>query len=441
MPTLPKTSSSTPSFFRTSYKKKSTTSSWRSSRFAFGRKLEPVAEGSHGFAPPRAHHTATLTAPTSTSDRLSCLLDSFSRFARDKSDISTIGEHICKMVLIFIGKSGRTKAECAEFSGIKPKQYELLAYFLEESRLKTRLSYIAEENILIVEMPSAVHEAPLVPFHAAFICFFRSIDFNRLLLNVRVLCNTETSSNNPIIPDLRVSIQDMTSITKKVYVSVLRETALSQNRRTLLKKFRNTIKLNPGLLMAIMAEVDEITGYRSPKKKSCAMSMLRETSPRSSDIFNSATGTLPALDNPVKVEGHTWCSIRSIRFEVWVHGVEPIDLDTTDRNLVACGTLYPVEDMIALHAMIQKGVWAIREQLISLSQGMNPHVDANAMRAPPFILDNDEIVTTIAGAMSETAHHRYMAWYMEQRVVELAKRDAHAAQIYSKELPVFHMVL
>jgi hypothetical protein len=186
-------------------------------------------------------------------------------------------------------------------------------------------------------MPSAVHEAPLVPFHAAFTCFFGSIDFNRSLLNVCVLCNTEASSTNPVIPDLRVSIQDMSDTKKKVYVSVLGETSLSQNRRTLLKKFRNAIKLNPGLLMAIMAEIDETTGYRSPKKKSCAMTMLRETSPRSSDDFNDATGTLPALNNPVKVEGHTWCSIRSVRFKVWVRGVEPIDLDTTDKSLVACG--------------------------------------------------------------------------------------------------------
>lgn len=186
-------------------------------------------------------------------------------------------------------------------------------------------------------MPSAIHEAPLVPFHAAFICFFQSIDFDRSLLNVCVLCNTEASSINPIIPDLRVSVQDLSGTTKDVYVSVLGETAFSQTRRALLKKFKEAIQLNPGLLMLIMVEIEETAVYRSPDNRSRAMAMSRETSPRSSSDFNNATGTLTALKNPVRVEGHTWCSIKSIRFKVWVRGVKPINLNTTDKGLVACG--------------------------------------------------------------------------------------------------------
>ncbi|KAG2088627.1 hypothetical protein BD769DRAFT_1680255 [Suillus cothurnatus] len=367
MSTLPPNSSSTPSSFystRALYKKQPTVMSWRSSKL---RELEPpaVVEGN------LAAQTINIKTTTPRIQYMAALAASMNLFQ--------------------------------EFSGIRPQEYELLVHFLEESRLKPKLSYLAEEYILIVEMPSAVHEAPLVSFHAAFTCFFGSIDFNRSLLN------------------------DMSDTNKKVYVSVLGETSLSQNWRTLLKKFRNTIKLNPGLLMAIMAEIDETTGYHSPKKKSCVMTMLWEMLPCSSDDFNDATGTLPARNNPVKVEGHTWCSICSVRFKVWVRGVEPIDLDTTDKSLVVCGTLYPIEDMVALHAMIQKGICAIGEQLITVYQSINPHADANSMRVPPFILCNDEIVTKIAGAMSETAHHHYMAWYTEQHVIELTKHHTHAA--------------
>ncbi|KAG2030113.1 hypothetical protein BDR03DRAFT_987312 [Suillus americanus] len=91
--------------------------------------------------------------------------------------------------------------------------------------------------------------------------------------------------------------------------------------------------------------------------------------------------------------------------------------------------------------MIQKGVRAIREQLITLYQGINPHADADAMRVPSFILHNNEIAIKIAGAMSETAHCRYVACYTTQRVIELTKHDTHAARMYSKDLPAFHMVL
>ncbi|KAG1739655.1 hypothetical protein EDB19DRAFT_1908675 [Suillus lakei] len=243
----------------------------------------------------------------------------------------------------------------------------------------------------------------------------------------------------------------MTNFEKTVHVPIIGETAFSQYRRALLVKFRRTIRLNPELSMGIMAEVEGCTPYRSPKKKSYTTNMLREKSPRSSDSFNAATGTLPALCNPVVVEGHTWCSIRSVSFKVWVRGAGPIDIDTKNGDLVASGTLYPVEDMAAVYAMIQKGAQLAREKLISLSQKHDPHIDIEAMRAPLFILRSDAIITKIAGAMSATAHRRYMAWYKEHHTPEAAKMAsdamliasdaAQAARFDSNEGPAFHMSL
>ncbi|KAG1803889.1 uncharacterized protein HD556DRAFT_1437623 [Suillus plorans] len=234
MLTLPPKSSSTSSSFHsscTSYTKRPTTR--RSARLEFGHEVKPVT-AKDSFASLRALHTATLAAPTSVSAQLSCLLDSF-------SDLPGTNPRFQQQVDAYAKRCSLSLGSQAIRQSVRPTEYELLARFLEESGLKPKLSYIAEENTLIVEMPSAIHEAPLVPFHTAFICFFRSIDFDRSLLNVCVLCNTEASSINPIIPDLRVSIQDMSSTTKKVYVSVLGETAFSQNRRTLLKKFKDAV--------------------------------------------------------------------------------------------------------------------------------------------------------------------------------------------------------
>ncbi|KAG1739685.1 hypothetical protein EDB19DRAFT_1908708 [Suillus lakei] len=300
-------------------------------------------------------------------------------------------------------------------------------------------------------MPSAVHEAPFASLHAVLICFFHSIPYPSIALNVNVLCNAEASSSNPTIPDLRVSFQTMTNFEKTVHVPIIGETASSQYRCALLVKFRRTIRLNPELSMGIMAEVEECTPYRSPKKKSYTTNMLQEKSPRSSDSFNAATGTLPALCNLVVVEGHTCCSIRSVSFGVWVCGAGPIDIDTKNSDLVASGTLYPVEDMAAVYVMIQKGAQLVREKLISLSQKHDPHIDIEAMRAPLFILRSNAIITNIAGAMSETAHRRYMAWYKEHHTPEAAKMAsdamliasdaAQAAWFDSNEGPAFHMSL
>jgi hypothetical protein len=45
----------------------------------------------------------------------------------------------------------------------------------------------------------------------------------------------------------------------------------------------------------------------------------------------------PALDAPVIVEDHTWCSISSVWFKVWVRGDDPINIHSDDSNLVADG--------------------------------------------------------------------------------------------------------
>jgi hypothetical protein len=184
-------------------------------------------------------------------------------------------------------------------------------------------------------MPSAVHEAPLVALHTALTGFFSSIPYDRQSININVLSNIEASDS--LVPDMRISFQNMQATDSEVIIPGLAETAFSQHRDALVDKLEEAIIENPYLLLVIAAVVCENAPYRSPKKNSDAgRALLRDPIKRPAKAFISTTGR-PALDAPVIVEDHTWCSISSVWFKVWVRGDDPINIHSDDSNLVADG--------------------------------------------------------------------------------------------------------
>ncbi|KAG2738306.1 hypothetical protein P692DRAFT_20676843, partial [Suillus brevipes Sb2] len=275
-----------------------------------------------------------------------------------------------------------------------------------------RLTYIDSDSTLIVEMPSAVHEAPLTALHSAFTCFFENLPFNSASINANVLSNVGAS--NSLVPDLRVSFQNMRDLAAEVIVPVIGETAFSQHIDVLMDKLQMALDADPSIIMVIMAVVTESKRYSSPAKNSPSrMAFICDGSIRSATDFITASNVLPTLDAPVVVEGHTWCSVESVSFKVWVRGDEAIDLETRDPAFVAEGTLYPTDDMDSVLAMIKKGTDAMREKIVSMALAIDPDVDVVALKDPSIKLSikKGNIITKIAGAMRETAYCRYSAWY------------------------------
>lgn len=199
--------------------------------------------------------------------------------------------------------------------------------------------YFDDDSTLIIEMPSAVHEAPLVALHTALTCFFENIPYNRQAVNINILSNIEASDSH--VPDMRISFQNMLHSGAEVLIPGIAETAFSQHYDTLLDKLEDTIEDNLSLLLLIAAVIIEDAPYRSPKRGSdTGRALLRDPSKRSSKNFVSTTGP-PALNAPVIIENHTWCSISSVWFKVWVRGNDPIDLYSNDPALVADGVMSP----------------------------------------------------------------------------------------------------
>ncbi|KAG1836586.1 hypothetical protein DFJ58DRAFT_818260 [Suillus subalutaceus] len=208
--------------------------------------------------------------------------------------------------------------EYDEFSGIRRVEYEELERF----HRRDLLTYFNDDT-LIIEMPSAVHEAPLVALHTALTCFLQSIPFDRQAINANVMTNIHASDS--LVPDMRISLQ----------TCALRSAALSITTPWQ-KKLQDAIIENPSLSLAIAIVIFENQPYRSPNSDSdTARSLLREPSKRAAEDFVSMAGCHPALNASVIVENHVM---------VWVRGDDPIDIFSNDLTLVADGVIlsFPV---------------------------------------------------------------------------------------------------
>jgi len=285
------------------------------------------------------------------------------------------------------------------------------------------------ERTLFIEMPSGLHEAPMAIIQSSFHDFFREIPYpKRWFLKINLLTNI---TKDGTIPNLRISMQNVRDPQLTLIIPAIGQTTFTQHLASLSVTLRMAVETNSALLMIIVVIVQELHPYSSPVKGSNAFNVLLNEPQRSWDDFHLAVGGGdPALDRPIVVEGHTWCSLRSVHFKVWLRGTESIDIDTVDPNLFAQGvrflllkiymqlivfqSLFPLDNnMTAVHAMINRGAEAIRETLVELCQSMAPEMDLVPLRNPDikFQLENEDFIDGLLAAMSETAYDRYATWY------------------------------
>ncbi|KAG1732815.1 hypothetical protein EDB19DRAFT_1911831 [Suillus lakei] len=256
-------------------------------------------------------------------------------------------------------------------------------------------------------MPSMLHEAPMAIIQSSFHDFFHDIPYpKRRFINVNLLTNV---TNNSTIPDLRVSIQNIHNHQLTLIIPTIGETALSQHLTQLFIKLRQAVAANPALLMIIVAVVQELRLYCTPDKTSTAFKVLLDEPKHSWEVFQLAVGRGLALDRPIVVEGHTWSSLRSVRFK----GVIFLPLKIY-MQLIGFQSLFPADNnMTTVHSMINRGAEAIRENLIQLCRSMVPEMNLAPLRNPNirFKLEDEDLINSPLGAMSETAYEHYLTWY------------------------------
>lgn len=190
-----------------------------------------------------------------------------------------------------------------------------------------------------------MHEAPMAAIQSAFIQFLCALPFPKKAINTNVLTNVKLKAS---IPDLRISLQNVADCRFSVIAAGLGETAFSQSLKSLYRKLRRAVEVNPSVLLVIVAVIDETHRYHTPCAGSPAWkTLLCEPTMRSQEVFLAGAGTEPpALNRPVVIEGHMWCSVKMVRFKAWVRLGDvqvddyAIDIDTDDPNKVAEGVRF-----------------------------------------------------------------------------------------------------
>ncbi|KAG1769735.1 hypothetical protein EV702DRAFT_1202765 [Suillus placidus] len=254
-------------------------------------------------------------------------------------------------------------------------------------------------------------------------------------------------------PDLAVSFKLMKKLedgSRPLPRSVMGETALSQDEEELDDKFKFEVASNPDLDMVIKLVIEESTDYRSPASVTSeafqsllapifAQEASKLTYPQLITQYLSASTFTQMMDPlavpSIVVAGHTWCSIKTVRFHVWVRGNHAIDLDAKDGDHVAHGTLFPKIDMGGVDAMIARGISRMRDRLASLCEQLDPHFDASPMRQSnivfPLELEWDHCRDSFLNAAEETAHMRYKAWYGKEVKRRCLSDDSNYAPVDS----------
>jgi hypothetical protein len=178
------------------------------------------------------------------------------------------------------------------------------------------------------------------------------IDQSLVTIIVDTNCKHNTlASSSAYTPDFSMSYKMMKRIDgrRKIRHVGLGEAALSQDEGNLNEKFHLEVASNPEVELVVKLKVDD-GGYESPEPTSDAYKLLVAPkfnkdsktlvpSARSHLTFEDFTYLMDESAPPhsVVVAGHTWCTISAVRYQVWVRGDTPINIDVNDGPDVAHG--------------------------------------------------------------------------------------------------------
>lgn len=207
-----------------------------------------------------------------------------------------------------------------------------------------RLTYDYDKNSLLVEMPSAIHEAPFDCLKLSLGHSIAALPYDNDIIFPMVHMNSSLSvKRKSVTPDICITVTPAEGPTKTVLVPFIGECACSEDKPHVISKLKDTIAAHPHTKMVVLVLIREAQPYSSPGKDSVAWDTLsRSDVPLELDQF--ITERFPPC-TPITIANHKWCHISTVDVFVWVRGDdEPvIDLETEDAEHMAHGvSLYTI---------------------------------------------------------------------------------------------------
>ncbi|KAG1795618.1 uncharacterized protein HD556DRAFT_1441954 [Suillus plorans] len=322
-------------------------------------------------------------------------------YCRPSHSLTSNGRQILKEITKRTPETGHVM----EFHGVTPREYYVLQNVLEETGRKLRLSYDSNERVLLVDMPSAIHEAPFTKLKDSLASTLQSLPYDHKLIcsavNMNLALEIEGAS---VMPDISIALMKSAHAQRPVAHA--------------LDKMKKTIRAHPEVTMAILAVVREAKVYESPKEGSVASATLltsQRPMPRSEFIAEE----FPPCE-PVEIAGHTWCHLSSVEYMVWVKpdDAAQLDLDDEDEQYMARGALFPAFRMGAVMNMIQRGLEKVRDAFAAYSEHLDETVDVTRLEEAEvvFSIDWDDTITLMHDAVLSTSYARYKHWHEDAQL-------------------------
>ncbi|KIK92378.1 hypothetical protein PAXRUDRAFT_26731 [Paxillus rubicundulus Ve08.2h10] len=244
-----------------------------------------------------------------------------------------------------------------EFPDLTQRDFEVLSCFLDNTNAlleKPRMTYSSEEHCLIVEWPSTIHEAPLEDLNIALTSTFPSLPYPRKAVHLMVALNFPIKTTK--------------------------------------------LTATPDAMIAM-------TSTRGPKKLQL-LSFYQACDEISEDV----------LKGPIVAVGHTWCTISSVDYYVWLkEEAVPINIADEDGEYSVHGTLPGNVNMDHVQILLNKGFELIKNSLISFCKEINPDTDCTNLEQLDSALPPtwDHFLGWLANATQIIAHQCYIAWYQD----------------------------
>jgi hypothetical protein len=210
-----------------------------------------------------------------------------------------------------------------------------------------RLAYDYDKHLLVVDMPSILHEASFDYLKECLTLSIAHLPYDRELVRPTISMNYLLKISNRIVnPDMTITITAVDGAPSEVLVPGLGECALSENRVHIFNKIEREIFAHPEALLAIIVLVREPIRYACPDLESIASQELRELrngdddpQPLTLDSFISQRTTPRTFGTPITIAEHTWCHVQSVEYYVWVKGdnQDRIDIRNSNPQLMAHG--------------------------------------------------------------------------------------------------------
>ncbi|KAI6003395.1 hypothetical protein EDC04DRAFT_2908266 [Pisolithus marmoratus] len=330
---------------------------------------------------------------------------------------------ICRRGLQYISGANHVK-QMEVFTRVGPNEFEVISAIAKDISLvflKPRLTYNACNQVLIIKMPSALHEAPLdklktvlekrldcLPSHPGQSMVCTNVHMNHLI----------RFDNSEFIPDMLLSLRDISKrMNEPSMFLLISECAFSQNEAVLHNKLKKLIVELPNLV-AVMMIVWEDVPFSSPQKKSTTWEYFKShgrlLSQKEFLDLHADLNELIHLGKSIIVGGHIWCHLAAVDYFIWMRevGGNPINIDNSSTDSTTRGMLFPEVRMGEVDTMLNKVISSFKGSIILFFERLGESFSTGEIEEAigPLKISWTDCQGHLTGGMKDTAYDRYQCW-------------------------------